>query len=658
MENPVSKTQFVIRCPSCGKYATARRGLFGVIGRTNKINCECGNVIELKADKMASCICPNCKNEVIFDQSKGDKAKCPICQEPLVTPDSMSEYTHISCPSCGCTANVHKGAAQITCALCGHDIDVQQAIAAAKAQSSDMPSIIELKMTNDVLIKRHPIANFVLGSKLIVGQSQEAVFFKDGVPLDSFGPGGHILTTEKLPKMSQLAPMPFANGDPFNSEVIFVNLIEQVVKWGTPNKIKVREPRYNFYVDLGANGSFKVKIANARKFLERNVGSIDEFRSEDENGDAIYPTDSVMNRFRDNVINDFSEVFLNAVQSQDFDIFLLENQKKKLAALVREEVNKTLEDAFGITVTDFIINHIALPEDDPNFIKFKSQFDAQALNAGEADVAASERQKQITRAGTELDIETMRERRRAENELYKEQQAAAAELVHGEAKSKVMQAQGFTYQQETARNVGMEAMKNGLMGGGDDNDSSVVNNLGEIAGLGLTLGAMGGVMSMARNTVSPVMSNVEASLNPGWTCSCGTAGIVSGFCPNCGAAKPVPAAGWECPKCGAKGITSKFCPDCGAAKPAPAEAWECPKCGAKGITSKFCPDCGAPKPAPAEAWECPKCGAKGITSMFCPDCGAAKPVPETWDCSCGKTGITSKCCPDCGTKKPETALNT
>ena len=66
-----------------------------------------------------------------------------------------------------------------------------------------------------------------------------------------------------------------------------------------------------------------------------------------------------------------------------------------------------------------------------------------------------------------------------------------------------------------------------------------------------------------------------------------------------------------------------------AQAPAPApkavqEKWTCPTCGTVGIKSKFCPECGTKKPEPAQTWDC-ACGEKGITSKFCPECGAKRP---------------------------------
>ena len=47
----------------------------------------------------------------------------------------------------------------------------------------------------------------------------------------------------------------------------------------------------------------------------------------------------------------------------------------------------------------------------------------------------------------------------------------------------------------------------------------------------------------------------------------------------------------------------------------------CTNCGSKiDDEARFCPDCGAKKPAPDAGWDC-DCGQTNIKSNFCPNCG-------------------------------------
>lgn len=593
--------KFVIECPKCGSYAEGKTGFFA----RKKIDCSCGYTIDVRTDKITTRVCPHCGNTVLYDQTKGEDAKCPVCHENIVTQESKSALVEFTCPSCSCQLFADKNAEEYTCPLCDTVIDVQKQIAANKSKSGCMPSVIECKMDNTVFVKRHPIDNFVTGSKLIVHESQEAVFFKDGMALDSFGSGGHILTTDKLPLMNEIAPLPFSNGDPFRAEVYFVNKTEQKeIKWGTPEKIGIRESKYKMYINIGAFGTFNMVVKDARRFLIKNIGTVSEFRQSDIVGDSELSTSTASGQFKDLILNKIVDVLGNTIEEQQLDVFMLDLQKGKLAAAIRDVINEQLED-YGLYMPQFFIRKIALPEDDPNFKRMREKLAAQSLNVLEAETAETERAQQITRATTAADVDFIKAQNEARKKLLLEQTLAAGEQAHGEAEANVMRAKGYTYQQETARKVGLEAMQHGITGGGQGGTGSGI--AGDVMGLGITLGAMGGVMNMARDALDPVMTsaseigssvagNIRQTVADTWNCSCGTTNIVSKFCPNCGAKKPQPPAGWDCPKCGCKGILSKFCPDCGEKKPEGPEIWNCPDCGCKNITSRFCPDCGAKKP--------------------------------------------------------------
>ena len=222
--------------------------------------------------------------------------------------------------------------------------------------------------------------------------------------------------------------------------------------------------------------------------------------------------------------------------------------------------------------------------------------------------------------GAQGDAAALKIQKEAEAEAYR---------MKAEAEAAEMRMKGYTYQQETARQVGVGAMKNGLTGGSS-------GGIGDIASLGIGLGAMSGVIGMTKEAIQPI---TETASQMGQNINNGISGA------------------WDCPKCGQRGLAGKFCHICGTEKPQPvsenAEIWDC-ICGQRGLTGKFCPECGAKRPEPvkAETWNC-ACGQKGLTGKFCPECGAKRPEKQmSWDCSCGEKNITGKFCPECGKKRP------
>ncbi|HEM61027.1 MAG TPA: SPFH domain-containing protein, partial [Chloroflexi bacterium] len=70
--------------------------------------------------------------------------------------------------------------------------------------------------------------DFRIGSQVIVRESQQAVFFRDGKALDVFGPGRHTITTANVPLLVDLIGKAFSGETPFKAEVYFVNMREFV----------------------------------------------------------------------------------------------------------------------------------------------------------------------------------------------------------------------------------------------------------------------------------------------------------------------------------------------------------------------------------------------------------------------------------------------
>ena len=94
--------------------------------------------------------------------------------------------------------------------------------------------IIKYEGDNSTFIWKHPCEDFNTHSKLIVHESQEAIFFLNGQALDVFGAGSHTLETKNIPILRHLLNLPYGGDTPFHCEVYFINKTVQMgVKWGT-----------------------------------------------------------------------------------------------------------------------------------------------------------------------------------------------------------------------------------------------------------------------------------------------------------------------------------------------------------------------------------------------------------------------------------------
>lgn len=615
-------SKFVIECPNCGKYAEARTGFFA----RKKIDCACGYTINVRTDKLAGRECPHCGNMVVFDQSKGEKALCPVCHEPINTMAEQSSTVEFSCAQCGIRLRTSKAAATYTCPVCDCVNDVAERVATEKIKKDGLASIIKYEGDNETLVWKHPIEDFNFGSQLIVHESQEAIFFRDGQALDLFGAGRYTLQTQQLPLLEKIYKLPTDTEGTFHSEVYFVNLATQMgIKWGTDSKVRLFDPASGLHIEIGASGEFNIRVTNSRKLLLKVVGTTGGLGQE-----QLLGIGNGKGFFRSMVMTQVKSFLAQTIKENSIDILEIDEHLMALSGALRERINAAL-DEYGLTMPEFYVSRIVTPDDDPNFRRMKEQYAEQYLlvrqegiRKAEAEAAADRKAVEAQTAarmkiiGAQGEAEALKIQKQAEAEAYR---------MQAEAEAAEMRMKGYTYQQETSRQVGMEAMKNGLGGG-----ANAAGALGDLAGLGVSLGAMGSVIGMTKDALNPMTQDaaqmgaaVGAAVAGGWDCPvCGHKNITTNFCPDCGGKKPEAKTGWDCAQCGTKNIQSKFCPNCSAKKPEEASGWTCPDCGTKDILSKFCPNCGARKPEEKRGWICPECGTKNIMTNFCPNCGRKK----------------------------------
>ena len=402
------------------------------------------------------------------------------------------------------------------------------------------------------------------------------------------------------------------------------------------------------------------KIANARKLLLKLVGTSGKLTRQDlmEDGEG-----HIKNYFRSLIQLTVSTNLANIITAEKMDILQLDQQKMRLSAAMLNAIQSSFEE-YGLVVTEFLVMGIMLPQ--------KGDLGYDALQT-----ILQMRQKDLTKSAiaTETELKLAEMEAKKQLDIRIQENVAEVEIAHRKAvlqkgetsvleaqyasQRKVAEATGDVqaerlrmqlemerkaqmaqieaeemrlkgYNQKDVMQADVQKAYAGALGQmGANGGGSGSGMLGDIAGLGVTLGAMGSVIGMTKDAMTPMMNMGAAMAAPaapaadGWDCACGAKDIQSKFCPECGANKPEPKAAdtWDCPSCGNKGITGKFCGECGCKKPEAPAAWDCPQCGNKGITGKFCGECGCKKPEAPATWNCPDCGTQGITAKFCPECG-------------------------------------
>ncbi len=604
--------KFAIECPKCGSINQASTFIFA----KKAIQCgTCGEEINIKASRLISKECPHCHKVFVCDQAKIKDKRCPSCGKPIdVLQAATAKYKMVTlnCPQCACAIDVDGTKPEYFCPICNCQIDVKKEILKSKMVSDTGVSVIQYEGDNETFIWKHPIEDFNLGSQLIVHESQEAIFFLNGEALDSFGPGRHTLETENLPVMKKIYDLPTGSQTPFHAEVYFINLTVQMgMKWGTDSRVRFIDPETGIPLDIGASGEMNICVSDPRKLLIKLVGTANGLvnkhvlESEGKDGEAVK---SIRGFFRAPLMTQIKSYLASTIKEQKLNIMEIDENLGILSEALKTRVVTAFEE-YGLTIPQFYVTNISLPEDDPNYKKIK-ELRARAYlgvkeEETEATVAEASRKRQIIEAQTAAQLKILQAQ--AEAEAKKATGFADAEILRtqGLAEADVMRQKGYTQKDVLQADV-QKAYAEGLgnMGSGGGNGGNGGGNGGGMASE--LVSAMIG-MNMAGKVMNQMDFNVGipqtepiapiAAAAAKWTCSCGETENVKAFCMSCGKPKPEPvkAGGWKCPNCGESGITSAFCPSCGNKKPEDT-AWNCPACGATGITSAFCPDCGGKKP--------------------------------------------------------------
>lgn len=434
-------SKFVIECPSCGRYAEVSDGFFS----KKKIDCTCGYTINVKTDKLSSTMCPHCGNTVVFDQSKGEDAVCPVCHEKINTRESMAALAEFTCHSCSCKLSADKNAATYTCPLCDTVINVQECIAKEKIKNQGLVSVIKYEGGNDTFVWKHPIEDFNLGSQLVVHELQEAIFFRDGKALDLFGAGRYTLATQNIPLLENLYKLPTNTTEVFHSEVYFVNLTTQMgIKWGTDSKVRLFDPASGLHIEIGACGNFSLRVIDSRKLLIKLVGTASELKQSEIVGDP-YSISSVVGKFKALVMNKVKSNLSRTIKENSIDILEIDEYIDVISDKLRTIINETLDD-YGLMMPEFFVTSIMTPDDDPNFRCLKQQFADKTLKVREEEIRKAEAEAaqgrkileaqteaQLKMVGAQGEAEALKIKAQAEAEAYKAQAYAEAEEMRAKA---------------------------------------------------------------------------------------------------------------------------------------------------------------------------------------------------------------------------------
>lgn len=222
-----------------------------------------------------------------------------------------------------------------------------------------MVDVIKYNGLPDDIIWKFPYENITTGARLIVNQSQEAIFLRNGAVCDVFGPNaeGHRLSTNNLPLLQKLVNLPFGGNTPFAAEVWFVNLTaKRNLKFGTPESFRVKDPQYdNLPVKVQARGSYGIRVTDGSMLLRELVGT-----------EHLFETSDIIALFRDKVLETLRSAIYSYTRAHKISVIDLAEFAPEISNSVKERIGEDFA-RYGIAIENYNLEYIGADENDSNY---------------------------------------------------------------------------------------------------------------------------------------------------------------------------------------------------------------------------------------------------------------------------------------------------
>jgi membrane protease subunit (stomatin/prohibitin family) len=183
------------------------------------------------------------------------------------------------------------------------------------------------------------------GAKLVVRESQSAVFVNEGKLADVFGPGTYSLETKNIPILTTLKGWKYGFASPFKAEVYFVSTrLFTDLKWGTKNPVMIRDPEFG-PARVRAFGTYVVRVKDPAALIRQVAGT-----------EGRFTTGEINEQLRNFIVTRFADL-LGESKTAVLD---LASKYNELGEFVTEKLKPEFE-VYGLELQKLLVENISLP---------------------------------------------------------------------------------------------------------------------------------------------------------------------------------------------------------------------------------------------------------------------------------------------------------
>ena len=183
------------------------------------------------------------------------------------------------------------------------------------------------------------------GAKLVVRETQTAVFVNEGVVADVLGPGTYELETKNLPILTTLQNWHHGFQSPFKAEVYFCNMRRFTdLKWGTKQPLMLRDSEFGG-LRIRAFGTYGVRIIDALMFIREIVGT-----------EGVFTTDEISSQLRNLITSRFATI----IGGSNIPVLDMAANYDQLGEFLTKRIAPEFGE-YGLQLTRILVENISLP---------------------------------------------------------------------------------------------------------------------------------------------------------------------------------------------------------------------------------------------------------------------------------------------------------